>query len=62
MNHLYKVVYVRHAKTASSSLLCHFRGCRAADGAAEPNATLSFEPLQAGCRRLLAAGGRNWLD
>ncbi|KAL4440666.1 hypothetical protein ABPG77_000375 [Micractinium sp. CCAP 211/92] len=46
VNHLYKVVYLRHAKTASSSLLCHFRGCRAGDSGGQASAALSFEPLQ----------------
>ena len=48
VNHLYRVIYVRHAKTASSSLFCHFGGCRdpGADGAANV-ARLKFEPLQA---------------
>lgn len=49
VNHLYKVVYLRHAKTASSSLLCHFSGCRAPPGAeAAGTAQLdtSFQPLE----------------
>ncbi|KAL4457551.1 hypothetical protein ABPG75_012416 [Micractinium tetrahymenae] len=46
VNHLYKIVYLRHAKTASSSLLCHFRGCHGTEGEGPVNATLSFEPLQ----------------
>ncbi len=55
VNHLYKVVYLRHAKTASSSLLCHFRGCRAGDdGGGQASAVLSFEPLQVHARCLLA--------
>ena len=27
VNHSYRILYLRHAKTASSSLLCHFKGC-----------------------------------
>lgn len=47
VNHLYKVIYLRHAKTASSSLFCHFGGCR--DNATDSDAArLRFEPLQVG--------------
>jgi hypothetical protein len=67
INHLYKVIYLRHAKTASSSLFCHFGGCSAKGGeggAREEDASkkaLSFELLQVsgqagrqGGRRVLA--------
>lgn len=51
VNHLYKVLFLRHAKTASSSLFCHFGGCKSvaanetADEAAARKA-LSFELFQ----------------
>lgn len=41
VNHKLRVLYVRHAKTGSSSLLCHFSGCRG-EGAADT----SFVPLE----------------
>lgn len=48
MNHLYKVIYLRHAKTASSSLFCHFGGCRDnATTGSDESSRLRFEPLQA---------------
>ncbi|KAI3432407.1 hypothetical protein D9Q98_003962 [Chlorella vulgaris] len=46
VNHLYKVVYLRHAKTASSSLFCHFGGCQSADSSDPALKALSFELLQ----------------
>ena len=33
VNHRYRILYLRHAKTASSSLLCHFKGCGGAANA-----------------------------
>ena len=46
-NHQYKVLYVRHAKTASSSLLRHFEGSLSSGvNTAEQPAT-TFEHLQA---------------
>jgi hypothetical protein len=53
INHLYKVIYLRHAKTASSSLFCHFGGCSSpgGEGGGEEDASkkaLSFELLQVG--------------
>ena len=50
VNHLYKAVYLRHAKTASSSLLCHFNGCREPrEGAnASAQAETSFQHLPVG--------------
>lgn len=51
VNHLYKVLFLRHAKTASSSLFCHFGGCKStsANETAEEAAArkaLSFELFQ----------------
>lgn len=56
MNHLYKVIYLRHAKTASSSLFCHFGGCRD-EGAGDDASTakLRFELLRVG-----QSAGRCW--
>jgi hypothetical protein len=46
VNHLYRVLYLRHAKTASSSLFCHFGGCRS--NSSDPaEQALRFELLQA---------------
>ncbi|PSC73449.1 hypothetical protein C2E20_3378 [Micractinium conductrix] len=52
VNHLYKVLFLRHAKTASSSLFCHFGGCAAAaanasEAEAASTKALSFELFQA---------------
>lgn len=48
VNHLYKVIYLRHAKTASRSLLCHFSGCREGDNStASDSADLSFTLFKA---------------
>ncbi|KAL4423901.1 hypothetical protein ABPG75_001202 [Micractinium tetrahymenae] len=52
VNHLYKVLFLRHAKTASSSLFCHFGGCRSTTGneteeEAAARKALSFELFQA---------------
>lgn len=44
VNHRYRALYLRHAKTASSSLFCHFNGCREGGGSAET----SFVPLEVG--------------
>ena len=68
INHLYKVIYLRHAKTASSSLFCHFGGCSSKGGGegggegggGEEDASkkaLSFELLQVSGR----AGGLWWV-
>lgn len=41
VNHEYRTIFLRHAKTASSSLLCHFGGrCTPGGGAAPANLTL----------------------
>lgn len=48
VNHLYKVIYLRHAKTASSSLFCHFGGCRDNATTGDEYSRLRFEPLQVG--------------
>lgn len=44
VNHKYRILYLRHAKTGSSSLFCHFNGCRGGNGQADTG----FSPLQAG--------------
>ena len=47
VNHLYRVIYLRHAKTASSSLLCHFSGCREEKaGGGSGKADTSFQHLK----------------
>ena len=56
VNHLYKVLFLRHAKTASSSLFCHFGGCAAAaanasEAEAASTKALSFELFQVGAGR-----------
>lgn len=49
VNHAYKLIYIRHPKTGSSSLLCHFNGCNGTDlDAAHPTQDpLSFQILNA---------------
>lgn len=55
VNHLYRVVYLRFAKAASTSLLCHFGGCSA--NATDPSQKgLGFKLLQARRRRGAARG------
>ncbi|KAI7843963.1 hypothetical protein COHA_002501 [Chlorella ohadii] len=44
VNHKYRIIYLRHAKTGSSSLFCHFNGCR--DANANGQAATAFVPLQ----------------
>ena len=44
VNHKYRVIYLRHAKTGSSSLFCHFSGCRDGNGQADT----AFVPLTVG--------------
>lgn len=51
VNHLYKVLFLRHAKTASSSLFCHFGGCKSTaanetEQEAAARKALSFELFQ----------------
>jgi len=46
VNHKYRIIYLRHAKTGSSSLFCHFNGCR--DANANGQAATAFVPLQVG--------------
>ncbi|PRW56277.1 hypothetical protein C2E21_5166 [Chlorella sorokiniana] len=41
VNHRYRIIYLRHAKTGSSSLFCYFNGCRDNKGQAET----AFVPL-----------------
>lgn len=61
VNHLYKVLFLRHAKTASSSLFCHFGGCRKATNNTEDDANrkaLSFEPFQVMGMAVCVASGK----
>ena len=58
VNHLYRVIYLRHAKTASSSLFCHFGGCR--DGDDADTARLRFELLKVRKAPAVPAAHARW--
>ncbi|EFN58881.1 hypothetical protein CHLNCDRAFT_140783 [Chlorella variabilis] len=62
VNHLYRVIYLRHAKTASSSLLCHFSGCREEKaGGGSGKADTSFQHLKLAPGQELEALWRDYL-